>query len=138
MKTRHFKNALLGIALALAAAYLYFIGFVVFFEGARGWRIAATLIPLLAVFYTSWAVIPIGAALGMLIPRLAAGKSRGTAALHGALFGAGAGLVTGICLTSVFGFVWGTSPLILSMAVYSALWVGAYAFCRAQGESIYR
>lgn len=138
MKTGHLKNALLGIALALIAAYFYFVGLILFLEGARGWRIVATFVPLMAVFYTSWAVIPIGAALGMLVPRLASGKSRGRAALQGALFGAGAGLVTGICLTTAFGFTWGASSLILSMAVYSALWVGAYACYRATGQSIYR
>ena len=138
MRNRNFKNALLGIALAIAAAYLYAVLIAVFILGARGFLVLFSTIPLVALFYTSWVVIPLGAALGMLIPPLAYGKSRGMAALQGAASGAAAGLISAVCLTSAYDLGWGGGFFVYSITAYCAVWVGAYAFYRAKGQSLYR
>lgn len=138
MKNSKIKDASLGIALAVAAAYLYAVFLFVFILGARWGWVVLTTGPLAALFYTSWAVIPLGAALGMLVPQLAHGKGRWMAALQGAGLGAGAGFLSSICLLAAYGLMWGEGLIVPSITVYSALWVGAYAFYRAQGQSIYR
>lgn len=139
MKNRHLKNALLGICLALVAAYLYVAVVGVFIAGARGLSILFSSIPFVLLFYTSWVVIPLGAALGMLIPQIAAGKTRWMAALQGAALGAVAGLLSVVCLASANGIpVLEATFIVLTMIAYCAIWVGAYAFYRAKGQSLYR
>ena len=138
MKNSNLKNALLGIVLAFIAAYLYIFLFIVVIERARGSFRLLAIFPLVALLYTSWVVIPLGVALGMLIPRIAYGKSRWMATLQGAALGGLSGLMAIFCVTSVYPIGLGETIIVLSVMVYSAVWVGAYAFYRVQGQSIYR
>jgi hypothetical protein len=136
MKNKTVKNALLGIALALVAAYFYPIVLFTLLDGSVGFEVLFSLLPLYGVFYTSWIVIPLGAALGMLIPKIAYGKNRWVAALQGAGFGAIGGLASVLCFTSFVSF--DTSIFWISVPAYCAVWVGAYACYRAKGQSLYR
>jgi hypothetical protein len=138
MKNTYIKNAVLGIALALIAAYLFPAFLLFFFEGPGALLIMFSTIPLYGLYYSFWVVIPLGAALGILIPQIAYGKSRWVAALQGALYGMVAGLVSAFCFATTV--LMGTrDPLIvLSVVAYSTLWVGAYAFFRAKGQSLYK
>jgi hypothetical protein len=139
MKNRTLKNILQGIAIALVAAYLFPVTVITLAEGPKsGAEVLFSLFPLYALLYVSWIVIPLGGALGMLIPPIANGKNRWLAALHGAGFGALAGLAAVFCFTSVFGLGSGAGVLWLMITGYCALWVGGYAFYRAKGPSLYR
>jgi len=138
MKSGNFKNALLGIILAIVAAYLFPVVLLTIFDWPRGFLVLFTAFPLFALFYVSWMVIPLGAALGMLIPQVAYGKARWKAALLGTGIGAFTGLVSVLTFTSVFRLHLLTDILFFSVIIYCALWVGAYAFYRAKGQSIYR
>ena len=138
MKNSKFKNALLGIVLALVAAYLYVVAFAIVIEGPRGWVVFFSIIPFVVLFYTSWVIIPLGAALGMLLPQMAYGKTRLQAALHGAIPGAVAGLVSVLALTSAYRLRMGTDLVLASVVVYCALWTSAYASYRAKGQRLYR
>ena len=137
MTKTHIKDGLLGMALALVAAYLFPVILFTILNWPRGALFLFRGVPFYGVTYASWIVIPLGASLGMPVPRLANGKPRWIAALQGAGFGAVAGLVTILCFTAVFRAAWGT-PLRISVITYCALWVGAYALIRAKGQSIYR
>jgi hypothetical protein len=138
MKSQHIKNGLLGIALAIVAAYLYVVALAIYIEGPRGALVFFSTFPLMVLLYTSWIVIPLGAALGILIPPLASGKSRGMAALQGAALGAVSGLLSLLCLMSAYHLRRAETFIVLSVMAYCALWVGAYAFYRAKGQSLYR
>lgn len=138
MKNTTVKNILLGIALALIAAYMFPVVLFTILEGPRGFLALSTAIPLYGLFYSFWLVIPLGVALGMLIPRMAQGKDRLTAALQGAGFGAVGGLASVFCFTSVYQSRGGLGVLWISVILYCALWVGGYAFYRAKGQSPYR
>lgn len=138
MKNSIVKNAFLGIALALVAAYLFPSVLFTMIEGPSGFLVLFTVIPLYGLLYSFWLVIPLGAALGMLIPQMAKGKSRWMAALHGAVLGAVGGFVTMFCFFSVFRIGRTTLSLWVLVLSYCALWVGGYAFLRAKGQSIYR
>jgi hypothetical protein len=139
MNRTNFKNALLGVAIALAATYVFsIILLMVLLPGPRWFRGIFFPLPLVGLIYTSWLVIPLGAALGMLIPRIAAGKSRWAAALHGAGYGAVGGLAALMCFVSVYSL--GPAPALLwvGVAAYSAVWVGAYAYIRAKAPVLHR
>lgn len=138
MKNTTVKNALLGIAIALVAAYFFTVVFFTFIMGMRGMRALFSLIPLIGLLYTFWVVIPLGAALGMLIPKMVYGKSRWMAALQGAGLGAVSGLISFLCLDSVYELGMSEVPILLLAMAYSALWVGAYACWRAKGQSLYK
>jgi hypothetical protein len=138
MKNATRKNALTGIAIALVATYLFPVVLFTILEWPRGFLILFSAIPFVGLLYSVWLVIPLGAALGMLIPQLAIGKTRWMAALYGAGFGAVGGLVSVFCFTSVyrlhreFAFLW------IAVIAYCALLVGGYAFYRAKGQTLYR
>jgi hypothetical protein len=138
MKSGHLKNALLGMVLAVIAAYLYIFAAAFFFAGPRAFRLLLSGITFMGIFYTSWVLLPLGAALGMLIPRIAYGKTRWIAALQGALLGAVSGFLAVLCLAAVYPLVGLIDSFIMSIMAYCALWVGAYAFWRAKGQSLYR
>jgi hypothetical protein len=138
MKNTHVKNALLGILIALAATYLFPVVLFTILDWPRGFRVIWTVLPWYGLLYSSWLVIPLGVALGLLIPQMARGKSRWSAALSGAGIGAVAGLVSVYCFTSVYGFRGDTGIIWLSVMAYSALWVGGYAFYCAKGQHPYR
>jgi hypothetical protein len=138
MKNTNIKNALIGVAIALVAAYSFPAVLLTLMMGPRGLLILFSFEPLQAMVYVSWIVIPLGAALGMLIPRMAAGKRRWVAALHGAGYGAVGGLAAMICFIYVFSLMRGGDVLAVAAMVYSAVWVGAYAFIRAKAPVRYR
>jgi hypothetical protein len=138
MKNTTVKNALLGIAIALIAAYLYPAFLFTLIEGPRGLEVLFSAFPLYGLFYSFWLVIPLGAALGMLIPKIAHGKNRWTAALQGAGLGAVGGLVAVYSFTSVHALGPRVGILWVTVIAYCALWVGGYAFYRARGQSLYR
>jgi hypothetical protein len=138
MKNGNFKNALLGTILACIAAYLYFAGFILIVERWRWSPRMLFLFPFVVLFYVSWIVIPLGASLGMLIPRMAYGKARWVAALQGAALGGVAGLISILCLMSAYQQRSGEPFIVASIIAYCALWVGGYAFFRAKGQSLYR
>ena len=132
MNRTNVKNALLGAAIALVAAYLFPVALLFVLDGPNGLTLISSTLILRILFYTSWMVIPLGAALGMLIPRIAAGKTRWTAALHGAGYGAAGGFALLIGLTSIVRFRFMPDVIWLAVMVYCAVWVGAYAFIRAK------
>ncbi len=138
MKNTTIKNALVGIAHALVAAYMFPVVVATFIEWPHGFLVLFSAIPLYSLFYTFWLVIPLGAALGMLIPQIAKGKDRWTAALQGAGFGAVGGFASVFCFTSVYSLRWGTTFFLISVTLYCALWVGGYAFYRAKSQTLYR
>lgn len=135
MKNTNFKNALIGIAHTLVASYLFFL---VFFSVILGTRGQILLIPLLGFLYTFWIIIPLGVALGMLIPRIAYGKTRLMAALQGAGLGAISGLLSLLCLDSVYDIGLIEAIIVFPAMGYCALWVSAYACYRAKGQSLYK
>lgn len=137
MKNSIVKDILKGVALALVAAYLYPVVFLLFLDGPRGLLLLFSIIPFIGLLYSFWLVIPLGAALGLLIPRMAYGKTLWAATLQGALFGAAGGLVSFFCLINAHGLRFSTLVMI-SVAAYCALWTGVYAFIRAQRDNIYR
>jgi hypothetical protein len=137
MKNENLKNAVLGTVLALAAAYTYAIGFALLVFEMRAPFNFLVGIPLLSLSYNFWIVIPLGIALGMLIPQIASGKARWVAALQGAALGGVGGLMAILCFASISGIGF-EGVIILSVMGYSALWVGGYAFYCAKNQSLYR
>src|SRR5215207_680018 len=119
MNRTNIKNALLGVAIALVAALLFPIALVIVLAGPDGLRFLISPVLLVGLFYTSWLVAPLGAALGMLIPRIAAGKTRWTAALHGAGYGAAGGLALMLGLT----------PFLHGPLTPDLLWAAVIAYC---------
>ena len=132
MNRTNIKDALLGVAIALVAAFLFPFVLTFLLAGPAGLRYVFSPMIFVVVLYTSWLTVPLGAALGMLIPRIVIGKTRWAAALHGAGYGAAGGLALLIGLTPVFrgpfmpDFVWA------AVITYCAVWVGAYAYLRAK------
>ena len=138
MKNTHVKNALLGVAIAFAAAYLFPFVFATLLYGSVGLQLLFSEWTFQVLFYVSWIVIPLGVALGVLIPRVAAGKRRWVAALHGAGYGAVGGLAAMICFASVFLNCMRPDGLWVGIVVYCAVWVGAYAYIRAKAPVLHR
>lgn len=138
MNRTNVKNALLGVGIALVAALLFPIILVTLLVGPGGLRYVLSRALLVGLFYTSWLVIPLGAALGMLIPRIAAGKTRWAAALHGAGYGAAGGLALIIGLTPVFRAPFTPDLIWVAVIAYCAVWVGAYACIRAKAPVAHR
>ena len=138
MKQTNIKNALIGVGIALVAALLFPIVLVALLVGPGGLRYVLTPALFVGLFYTSWLVVPLGAALGMLIPRIAAGKTRWAAALHGAGYGAAGGLALIIGLTPVFRAPLKPDMIWVAVITYCALCVGAYAYIRAKAPVAHR
>lgn len=138
MKNMTFTNVVRGIIIALVAAYMFPVVLVTVFEGWQGVLLFFSAVPLFGLFYTFWLVIPLGVALGMLIPQIARGKNRWLAALQGAGFGAVGGAVLLFCFASVFNLKWETGVIWMLVIIYCALWVGGYAFYCAKNQSLYR
>lgn len=132
MRNTNVKNALLGVAIALAAAYLFPTVLATLMVGPEGLRLLYSPVTFSALYMTSWMVIPLGAALGVLIPRIAAGKSRWAAALHGAGYGAAGGLAAVICFASIYLRRLGPDVLWVAVVAYCAVCVGAYAYVRVK------
>lgn len=135
------KDALKGIVLALVAAYFFPIFFNLLFEKqALSTQLSDPkglflLYPLIGLLATYWLVIPIGAGLGILIPKVAHRHSRQTAMFYGLLLGALVGIAGSITL-SLFkilpgvrdGYWSSLAYILLAMSLYSAVWVGAYSY----------
>jgi hypothetical protein len=138
MNRTNVRDALLGVVIALVAAYLFPVVLLAPFYGPGALTILFSPIPIQALFYVSWIVVPLGAALGMLIPRVAAGKRRWVAALYGAGYGAVGGLAATLCFAAVFSPRSGPDPLLAAVVTYCAVWVGAYACIRAKAPVIHR
>src|SRR3954467_10518830 len=98
------KQTWVGALSALGVAYAYVVLLMVC-AGERPSTEAYVLLPLWAVLHTSWFVIPVGAVLGLAIPRWFGGCSPAVAALAGAGVGALAGL-----LIAVLTVVWEQWP----------------------------
>lgn len=132
------RDALKGAGLALVAAYLF--GFLLALFSARGARELSHLFlaGFAGVCFSFWFVIPMGMALGVLIPKLFADRSGAAAVAGGASLGLAAGFIGGILLTLFlhwlgFGYSSERSRLLffsLTMGIYSALWTCAYACFR--------
>ena len=138
MKNTNVKNALIGVGIALVAAYTFPAVLLTLMMGPRGLMFLFSPMSLAGLLYASWIVIPLGVALGMLIPRMAAGKRRWVAALRGAVYGAVGGAAAMICFVYAFGLERETHLLAAAAAAYSALWVGAYAYIRAKAPARYK
>jgi hypothetical protein len=141
-------DALKGIGVSLIAAYGFSLLFLLFgtpraIENWQSWRVAGVFgMPLVAVGAFSWFVIPIGALVGFLLPRLVRGRQRLTAALIGSLVSVGIALLWGVSFAlvitvtrrsgssvrwqEVHGVVRWIFPLL---TLYSMPWVMAFA-CR--------
>lgn len=132
MNRTHIKDALLGVAIALVAALLFPITLVFLLAGPEGLSFVLSPVLFVGLFYTSWLVVPLGAALGMLVPRVAAGKTRWAAALHGAGYGAAGGLALVIGLAPIFRAPFKPDWVWAAVVAYCAVWVGAYAYVRAK------
>lgn len=136
MERTNVKNALRGVVIALAAAYFFAVLLIAVTDGPGGLKYAFGPLALFALVYTSWVVVPLGAALGMLIPRIAAGKNRWAAALHGAGYGAAGGLAAMMCFSSVFFNTLRPDMLWVGLVAYCAVWVGAYGYIRAKAPAL--
>ena len=134
------KDMLKGIALALVAAYFFAFLFMLALDHKSESALSEAAIGgFIGIRISFWFVIPLGAALGLLIPWLFAGRGFGDALLGGALLGFYLGLVGGIL---IFGFGWGAGARGLDaavrkgfdggllMGVYCAPWTGVYACLR--------
>lgn len=132
MKNMNVRNALLGVAIALVATYLFPAILFTLLEGPEGLQLLYSPLTINALYVTSWMVIPLGAALGVLIPRIASGKRRWVAALHGAGYGAVGGLAAIICFASIYLRRLEPDVLWVGVVTYCAVWVGAYAYIRAK------
>lgn len=129
------KDILKGIALALVATYFFtFLIFMTFggddrvdYESLRESLLGAFVGPLI----TSWFVIPFGAVLGVLIPRLFAGWGWPAALCGGTLLGFAAGFAGAMPLVRIFnGRHEGVVNVSLLIGVYCAPWAGVYACLR--------
>lgn len=132
MNRTNIKDALLGAGIALVAALLFPITLVLLLAGPEGLRFVLSPALFVGLFYTSWLVIPLGAALGMLIPRIAAGKTRRAAALYGAGYGAAGGLALIIGLAPFLRAPFKPDWFWAAVIAYCAVWVGAYGYVRAK------
>jgi hypothetical protein len=134
------KNALKGIAIALVAAYGFGIFFGLSFNSGRA-DIANSLfgglivIPIIGLLYSFWFVIPIGAILGILIPKIARNYSRKITLIYGLLIGLAIGITLSLILSAI-GFTTGFRDgywldfisFLLATSIYSALWTMGYAY----------
>ena len=123
-------DALVGIALALLAAYLFSLAFMLstYLDPAQPAAMTTpfnTFIggPLLWLLFGSMLWAPTGAALGVLIPRIVRRRRRRSAALLGACIGMITGFVPGL---PFFG-----SMLHFTTMLYVALWAALYGYRRA-------
>lgn len=139
MKKNHpIIDMLLGIVMALAAASIYSI--IISWNTLDSHKpedVAALFIfvPLYALLYTFWFVIPMGAALGIAIPEAVRNKSRWMGALLGAALGLVAGLMIGLLLALIS---LGSVNILLSLTVYCIVWTGVYGAIRARGAYHFR
>jgi hypothetical protein len=138
MKNTNVKNALIGVAIALVATYLFPVIFVTLAVGPEGLQLLFSPLTFQILVYVSWMVIPLGAALGVLIPRIAAGKRRWVAALHGAGYGAAGGLAAVICFAALYMPRQRPDVFWVAVVAYCAVWVGAYASLRAKPTALHR
>jgi len=127
-----------GILVSVVASLIYSYGATLAIGGVRSPSVAAySFFPaLMALPLMSWFIVGIGILLGAALPRLVGALPRSRATLCGA----GMGLVVGAAGGSLLVFLFTTGALRfyvylgLTMAVYIAIWVGAFAYYYAPKE----
>jgi hypothetical protein len=136
----YIKEALTGIFLALAAAYFFSVLTALQYLPGRnlGVSIAGSLFtvfvfyPLFGLLYSFWFVIPIGAIIGVLIPKIARDYPRRTTVFYGLLLGVAVGITGSLALGFYIGTpqngYWRDFFGVLVMSLYSAVWTGFYSF----------
>ena len=132
------KDTLKGIAIALVAAYFFGIGFSLLFGFDDPMTKPGSIfivIPIVGLLYTFWFVIPIGAVLGILIPKIARDYSRQASITYGLLLGVAIGAVGSLALSAIGitsgfrdGYWKDFAVLLLAMSLYSAFWTAGYAY----------
>ena len=106
----------------------------------RDWLLDAFFLALHAVVFSSWYVLPIGGVLGVRLPKIVRGCTRGSAFLRGALVGFCAGIVATGWTTLLFEWPrlfghppnrpwWQMVVYFSTMIPVCVLWVGVWA-CR--------
>lgn len=141
MKAMTLKNALKGILIALLAAFIYAAIILTSFLGA-GW----------VLLNTCWFVIPAGAVIGIMIPRITERKTPLKAALSGIILAIFLGSIGSLLIAFYFDVIPVMSPSAritnpslwwaalwrrvvfqaIFMAIYSAIWIAGYAYYRAK------
>jgi len=141
MKAMTLKNAVKGILIALLAAFIYAVIILSSFLGA-GW----------VLLNTCWFVIPAGAVIGIMIPRVAEKKTPLKAAVSGVILAIFLGAIGSLLIAFYFDVIPVLSPsaritnsplwwaafrrrVVLQatfMAIYSAIWIAGYAYYRAK------
>lgn len=136
------KNALKGIAIALTAAYFFpIVGSPLFGFGDPSNGLQKSLFilfiftPIFGLIYSFWLVVPLGIALGSLIPQIARQQPRQTAILYGLLIGLLGGTALSLILSAVKilpgfrdGYWRDFAIVLLAMSVYSAVWTSLYTY----------
>jgi hypothetical protein len=128
------KDILKGIALASIAAYIFGVLFMWVTDPPDSVSPEIFLASLNGLLLTFWLFIPIGMGLGILIPRLFAGRSASFAFFGGIILGFFFGLAGGLLLDFLSGKHGQNFIFSLFMGVYCAPWAGVYAWVR-RGDS---
>jgi Na+/H+ antiporter NhaA len=107
------------------------------------------VIPGFALAYTFWFIIPLGAIVGVLIPKIVGSKTALESILYGIFFGLAIGILGGVVLSSFLnawlasGSSW-NSPLwwqdfarktlvgCITLSLYSIPWTSAFAYLHSR------
>src|SRR4051812_5801267 len=102
MTTRrsNLKQMMVGALISTSGAYAWAVLFFSFYASREGWMRGVPIVAGYAVLVASWFVVPMGAALGVVIPRIIHRCPARSAILRGALLGIGAGVLAN-CFTMV-------------------------------------
>jgi hypothetical protein len=141
------KRRLTGAAMGLAGALIWALMAVGWNNrNSSDWPWSTPLYAAYAVLVAGWFVLPLGAIVGTVLPRLVSGRSRRSAFARGVLVGIVAGVIAATAVVVWFNvssltgqttivdkaawrrglisqFIW----VVLSMSTVCALWVGAWA-----------
>jgi hypothetical protein len=128
------KDMFLGIIFALVAFYVYFTILIWNTQDAASFFISAFFLLL----YTFWIVIPMGAVLGIIIPKMVYDKTPKLAALQGAAIGIAAAIIIVLGLSIFYGISESWLRGFLQIAGYFVAWTTIYALTRARRSSLYR
>ena len=136
-----------GVLVGLGTAYLWSLIVFSIYAANEGWLGPAVFgIAAYALLITSWFVIPLGAGVGGILPRLATEVDSPRAAFRGILLGAGCGAIAAVlaCVMEQWPLISGSGEIVdfsvwwrselsrltfhgVSMAVLSAIVVGAWS-----------
>jgi hypothetical protein len=93
----HFgKRALIGALIAAVGAYAWALLDFSFYAVREGWVSSIPLVAAYAVLVSSWFVLPIGAALGLVMPWMVRDCSPGGALCRGMFLGVAVGVLAAI------------------------------------------